>query len=179
MRIKTISIVLLTLALLAGCGQLVGQNAAPSSEQAGSTEQMFAEMMIPHHEQAHEMSALALDRTSNPEVLALAAKISSGQKQEIVLMEKWLDGHGDHSHHAGHTMNGMLTQAELDALRAATGPEFEKLFLEGMIKHHEGALEMLSMLEDSKFPEALELKKQIEEVQKAEIEQMKELLGNY
>jgi uncharacterized protein (DUF305 family) len=94
-------------------------------------------------------------------------------------MQGWLDGHGGHSDHAGHTMDGMLTEAQLAELSAATGTEFEKLFLEGMIQHHEGALAMLSMIEDSKFPEAIELKKQIESAQKAEIAQMKELLSRY
>ncbi|MFM2019535.1 MAG: hypothetical protein RL718_116 [Actinomycetota bacterium] len=179
MKAKFITLSALALLLLAGCGQILGQSAAPQDAQAGSSEQMFAEMMIPHHEQALEMSELAPSRTDNPEVLAIAEKIRSGQEPEILLMQGWLDGHGGHSDHAGHTMDGMLTEAQLAELSAATGTEFEKLFLEGMIQHHEGALAMLSMIEDSKFPEAIELKKQIETAQKAEIAQMKELLSRY
>ena len=140
---------------------------------------MFAEMMIPHHEQALEMAELAPNRTETQEVLAIAEKIRSGQEPEILLMEGWLDSHGGHSDHAGHTMDGMLTEAQLERLRAASGAEFDKLFLQGMIQHHEGALDMLSMIEDTKFPEAIELKKQIETAQRAEIAQMKELLSGY
>ena len=179
MKTKAISLAAIALLLLAGCGQILGENSAPTSAEAGSNEQMFAQMMIPHHEQALEMSKLVPSRTENPEILAIAEKIRLGQEPEILLMEGWLDGHAGHGDHAGHTMDGMLTEAELDQLRAATGEEFDKLFLSGMIKHHEGALEMLSMIEDSKFEEAIELKQQIEAAQRAEIAQMKELLSSY
>ncbi len=179
MRIKTITLALFPLLLLAGCGQVLGENAAPSTAQVTSSEQMFAEMMIPHHEQALEMAELAPSRTENPKVLAIAEKIKSGQEPEILLMEGWLDGHGGHSDHAGHTMDGMLTETQIEELRASSGAEFDKLFLQGMIQHHEGALEMLSMIEESKFPEAIALKKQIETAQKAEIAEMRELLSSY
>ena len=179
MKIKTITLAAISLLLLAGCSQIVGQTAEPSAEKAGSSEQMFAEMMIPHHEQALEMAELVPSRTENPDILAIAEKIRSGQEPEILTMQGWLDGHAGHGDHAGHTMDGMLTETQLEELRAASGAEFDKLFLEGMIQHHEGALAMLSMIEESKFSEAVELKEQIESAQKAEIAQMKELLSGY
>ncbi|MGA0877056.1 MAG: DUF305 domain-containing protein, partial [Candidatus Nanopelagicaceae bacterium] len=91
------------------------------------------------------------------------------------LMKSWpgvdLDGH------AGHTMMGMLDENELEMLRVTTGADFDRLFLEGMIKHHEGAIDMAEMINDSKNPEVAKLGKAIIESQSSEIAAMKALLG--
>lgn len=139
---------------------------------------MFAQMMIPHHEQAIEMSTLAETRAENPEVKALAAKIKAAQAPEIEIMKGWLTKAGA-STHMGHTMgmDGMLSEAEMQALRNATGKEFDRLFLEGMIAHHEGAVEMTSMVTGSKNADAHELGHSIDDSQTDEIAFMKELLG--
>jgi hypothetical protein len=139
---------------------------------------MFAQMMIPHHEQAIEMSTLAETRAENPEVKALAAKIKAAQAPEIEIMKGWLTKAGA-STHMGHTMgmDGMLSEAEMQALRNATGQEFDRLFLEGMIAHHEGAVEMTSMVTGSKNADAHELGHSIDDSQTDEIAFMKELLG--
>jgi uncharacterized protein (DUF305 family) len=178
MRTKSMLLASLVM-LLAGCGQLFGPNAPAVDEAIGEKEQMFAQMMIPHHEQALEMADLVPSRTDNQEIVALAEKIRAGQDPEIKVMESWLGAHAGHGEHAGHTMDGMLTEAEMAALAATSGVEFEKLFLEGMIKHHEGALEMLSMLDGTTSYDAQKLKEQIDAAQRAEIAQMKELLANY
>lgn len=137
---------------------------------------MFAEMMIPHHEQAIVMSDIALTNTTNPEILKLAQEIKDAQAPEIAQMKSW-DG-VDASTHMGHTMMGMLEEQEIANLRAATGKEFDRLFLEGMIKHHEGAIDMAEMIDDSKNSEVAELGKAIIATQTAEIKYMQSLLAN-
>ncbi len=139
---------------------------------------MFAQMMIPHHEQAIEMSDLALQNSTNPEIRDLATKIKGEQAPEIELMESWTDSHmGSHmDSHAGHMMDGMLSEEEMDELKSARGVEFDRLFLEGMIKHHEGAIDMADDVDDSKNPDVAKLAQSILITQRAEIELMKELL---
>lgn len=178
MKTKSSSLAITALLLLVGCAPAMNS----STDQAMSPdEQMFAQMMVPHHEQAIQMSELAPSRTETAEVLALAEKIKLGQEPEIELMESWLgEGHSHDNSHAGHGgMDGMLTGEEMAALEAASGLEFDKLFLEGMIKHHEGAIEMLDLLDSSENSRVVELRDQIEAVQMAEIAQMRELLSSY
>lgn len=116
---------------------------------------MFMQMMIPHHGQALVMSDLAPDRAQDRRVLLLAERIAAGQGPEINVMAQWLaerdlevprvdDDHMDFDHGAhGHSsMAGMLTESQLDKLADAEGTEFDRLFLEYMIGHHEGALTM-------------------------------------
>lgn len=138
-----------------------------------STDLMFAEMMIPHHQQALVMSEFALTRSTNPEVLALAKEISAAQEPEIEQMKSW-GATGEM--HAGHQMDGMLSDDELAALEAASGVEFDRLFLEGMIKHHQGAIDMAQMVLSSENAEARTLGENIVATQQAEIERMQELL---
>lgn len=161
-------LLLVMLAVLTAC-------ASSSKESQYSTQDiMFAEMMIPHHEQAIVMSDLALSNSSNPEILKLAREIKAAQAPEIEQMKNW-DG-VDASMHMGHTMMGMLDEDEINNLKAVTGKEFDRLFLEGMIKHHEGAIDMAEMIDDSKNAEVAALGKAIISTQKAEIELMKSML---
>ncbi len=154
---------------LAGCAT-GGENTKDYS----SNDLMFAAMMVPHHEQAIVMSDLALKNSSNPEVIMLATEIKNAQAPEIEQMKSW--GDLEMGSHAGHGMSGMLSDRELQELESATGADFDRLFLEGMIKHHEGAIEMAVMVTDSQNQEVSALAKQIIKAQKAEIELMKELL---
>jgi uncharacterized protein (DUF305 family) len=135
---------------------------------------MFAQMMIPHHEQAIEMSDLALQNSNNAEIRDLATKIRGEQAPEIELMKSWSDSHM--GSHMGHMMNGMLSDDEIRELEKARGLAFDRLFLEGMIKHHEGAIDMAEDVEDSTNNEVGKLAKSIISTQGAEIEYMKELL---
>lgn len=138
---------------------------------------MFAQMMIPHHQQAIVMSDLALKISTNPEVLALAKQIKAAQAPEIEQMKAWLKAAGTSLMGAhGMAMEGMLTDSELRALNSATGSSFDKLFLQGMIGHHEGALTMVSMIIDSDNAEARDLAKAIQTSQSAEITTMKAIL---
>jgi uncharacterized protein (DUF305 family) len=113
----------------------------------------FMQRMIVHHAQALEMTALLSSRTSRADMRLLARRIELSQADEISWMERWLEVRGQsepnsHSHHAsgGNLMPGMLTADEMTRLAAATGNEFDRLFLESMIKHHEGALIMVNDL---------------------------------
>lgn len=140
-------------------------------------ELMFAQMMIPHHSQAVTMSELALANSSNTEVLALATAIRDAQAPEIAQMQSWLDQSDYSGTHAGHMdMGGMLSDEELAELSTAKGSAFDRLFLEGMIAHHEGAIDMLSMIENSTNSEVKKLYDDILTSQSAEIEAMKALL---
>ena len=137
---------------------------------------MFAAMMIPHHEQAIQMSELALLNSTNPEILALASEIKAAQGPEIEQMKSW--GSSMMGSHAGHMMDeGMLSDDEMAQLKDTKGAEFDRLFLEGMIKHHQGAIEMADMIIDSANEEAALLGKNIVESQSAEIERMRQLLS--
>ena len=161
-------VILLFLALLiTGC-------ASESNSGYSSQDIMFAETMIPHHQQAIEMSDLALKNSTNPEVLALAQQIKDAQSPEIEQMKSW---GASSMAHMGHMMDGMLSDEEMSDLAAATGSRFDKLFLEGMIKHHEGAIDMAEMVIDSKNSEVAALAKAIIEAQRKEISKMKELLS--
>lgn len=175
------SLIVLPLALvLSACASLSPNVTISQDTGLSANDVMFAQMMIPHHQQAIEMAQLVPDRTDNAEINALAEQIIAAQDPEISLMQSWIDEFGDAgSNHAGHSMGGMLTESELEALRATSGVEFEKLFLEGMIQHHEGAIDMADMLSGSNYPAAQSLRAEIIETQTAEIELMKQLLENY
>ena len=163
--------------LLAIIGALVLSGCATSS-QSGSEysadDIAFAEMMIPHHEQAIEMSEIALLNTTNPEVLQLAQEIKDAQSPEIELMKSWAGVKV--SMHLGHMMDGMLSEGELNDLRKAKGQEFDRLFLQGMIKHHEGAIKMAQAVATSANKDVADLSASIINAQQLEISAMKELL---
>lgn len=146
----------------------------------------FAQGMIPHHRQALVMADLAPSRAASPQVTALAAEIRAAQDPEIAQMTAWLtawnqpqpaaDAHeGDHSGHS--SMAGMASPDQLAALEAATGEEFDRLFLELMIAHHEGALQMAEPLRSSTVAEVAELAEAVVAGQTAEIAEMKALLA--
>src|SRR3984885_3146051 len=122
----------------------------------------FKQGMIMHHAQAVEMTALIPSHTENKDLRSLGARISSSQSDEIKLMRRWLAARGepvsvampgmpdmDKSGQSMPLMPGMLTPEQMDALRNARGAEFDKLFLLGMIQHHNGALIMVKDLFDS------------------------------
>ena len=123
------------------------------------------------------MSDLALKNSTNPEILALAKKIKSAQAPEIEQMKSWLAKAGTSlmGNH-GMSMDGMLSENEIDQLAKRSGIEFDLLFLAGMIGHHEGALTMVSMLDTTKNGEAKQLAENIRVSQTAEIAAMKKLL---
>ena len=113
----------------------------------------FMQGMIGHHQQALEMAALVYTNSTSEDMKLLAKRIEVSQLDEIGMMKGWLTARGEalpdeHAHHAGDAalMPGMLTQADMARLATAKGKEFDRLFLEGMIKHHQGALTMVKEL---------------------------------
>lgn len=150
----------------------------------------FAQEMIPHHEQATEMAALAQDRTTNPEILDIASRIEAAQDPEIETMTTWLkewgvpedstNEHSEMNHGQGSesSMPGMMSEDDMTALEDATGVEFDQMFLTMMIEHHEGAIIMAKTEIDSGTnPDAIALAEQIEAAQTAEIAEMEALLA--
>ena len=168
---KRLFLVLISALLLSGCATSTQSNSDFSSEDIA-----FAEQMIPHHEQAIEMSEIALLNTTNPEVLKIAQEIKDAQFPEIQIMKSWTGVKA--STHAGHMMDGMLSEGELSDLRKATGRDFDVLFLQGMIKHHEGAIAMAQDVATSKNKDVANLSASIIAAQKLEIDTMKALLLN-
>jgi uncharacterized protein (DUF305 family) len=148
-----------------------------SSTEYSADEIMFAQMMIPHHEQAVTMSDLALMNTTNAEVRALATAIRDAQGPEIMQMQGWLGDKGGHEAHSHDMeMGGMLTAEELETLASLKGEAFDQFFLASMVAHHEGALDMVDMINDSTNSEVKTLAANIVKSQSAEIEAMKALL---
>ncbi len=185
--------------VLAACGGDAGtsqgtdtaSSASPSSAasaQFNKADVQFASDMIVHHRGAIDMAELAGDRAAMPEVKSLAAQIKKAQQPEIDTMSGWLQSWGEDvpaaddggmHHDAGHAadMPGMMTEQETTALTDARGAAFDRMFLEMMIKHHEGAIDMSEgeQLEGDNA-EAIALAKKIVADQRAEIATMQDLL---
>lgn len=180
------------LALLAGCG---GSSVADVAEKAvdaakdaigfNDSDVMFSQMMIPHHEQAIEMSDIALDPTvgASEVVKSLATRIKGAQDPEINTMKGFLTSWKmsltmDTSMDHGEMMSGMLSAEEITNLSTLRGTEFDRAWITGMIAHHEGAIEMAAdVLKDGKNTAVRTLANTITSGQDAEITEMKRLLG--
>ena len=166
----------------------------------------FLHAMIPHHQQALEMAALAKDRTNRKELLDAAGRIDASQKDEIEFMRGWLEERsetaptagaaaehtahagapaapapgGEHGAHGAFEMKGMATPEQMASLAAANATEFDRLFLELMMKHHQGAVEMVTKLTEQPGaayePALFEFTRDVTSEQNAEIERMNVLL---
>jgi uncharacterized protein (DUF305 family) len=149
----------------------------------------FMTGMIVHHAQAVVMTALVPERTQNPTIRLLARRIAASQEDEMALMTRWLTARGEavpgeHAHH-GHAdhvhMPGMLSDEQLAQLAGARNAEFDRLFLEFMIQHHEGALVMVEQLFASETGgqdvEIFNFASHVDSDQRMEIGRMRALLG--
>lgn len=167
-----------------GPGGMTTQTSEPGAD-FNAADEMFLAMMIPHHQQAIEMADILLDKSGIPdEVTELAQKIKDAQGPEIETMRSWLEewnvdydedsmggmggmGHGD----------GMMSDGDMTALQDASGAEAARLFLEQMIVHHEGAIDMGEMaLRGAQNPDVIALINKIIADQTAEIATMRDLL---
>jgi uncharacterized protein (DUF305 family) len=159
-------------------------NSIPESADFNDADVMFAQMMIPHHEQAIEMSDIALDPNTGASaaIIALATQIKGAQDPEISQMKNLLTTWGmptdmgsmDHSS----MMDGMLSLEEMNTLGQLKGAEFDKAWAKGMIAHHEGAIEMANdVLANGKNSEILALANAVVSGQSTEIETLKPLAG--
>jgi uncharacterized protein (DUF305 family) len=144
-----------------------------------SADILFLQMMIPHHQQAIGMSEIAINKSKDQELLSLAKRITTSQGAEIIKMKAWLDqaGAGTEMGAMGHSMSGMLSESDLAELKNSVGTKFDTLWLEGMIGHHDGAIDMTSMIDDAKNKEIKAFGLQIIADQSAEITQMKAMLS--
>ena len=134
---------------------------------------MFMNMMIIHHDQAIEMAELAENRTENENILELSQNISQAQTSENQKMSEWLREAGFNRPTRGHRMAGMATQQEMNELRQSEGQEFDLLFSELMIEHHEGGIEMArAEVQNGKSEKVVELAQEMIDVQQEEVEKM-------
>ena len=148
----------------------------------------FMQDMIPHHHQALEMAALVADRTNRQELIDVAGRINSSQKDEIEFMQRWLRERGEQvpvptahdAMHTTHKMAGMATPEQMAELAAANGTDFDRLFLTLMITHHEGAVtmveELLKQPGAAYDPVLFEFVNDVTNSQSTEIERMNVLL---
>jgi uncharacterized protein (DUF305 family) len=170
----------------------------PTLSPASSADVQFMQHMIMHHAQAVEMTALIESHTKNKELRTLGERISRSQSDEIKFMKRWLTARGDPVSpdmssmdmpgmdmpaHKGQQMMmpGMLTPQQMDALRKAKDAEFDRLFLTGMIQHHNGALVMVKELFDTagagQDAELFNFTTEVDSGQRAEIRIMQTMLG--
>lgn len=166
--------------------------AAPSSKDHNQADVAFVQQMIPHHQQAIEMSDVVLAKQSiDPRVTDLATRIKAAQGPEITQMQDWLSRWGPpmppmapSEGHAGHDMEGvsgdgmgMMSDDDMMTLNNANGVEASRLFLIGMIAHHEGAIAMAqNEIEEGQFTPAVELAQSVVTAQQQEIDTMKGIL---
>jgi len=164
-----------------------GKSSASSTKETAehnAADVTFAQEMIPHHAQAITMAKMAATQAADPKVKDLAKRIEGAQDPEIKTMSGWLKAWGEDvpatdmggMNHG--SMPGMMSASEMAALEKAAGAEFDKMFLQMMIRHHEGAIEMAKTEQSSgKSTDAKKLAGEIEKAQTAEITEMQGLLG--
>lgn len=200
-KLVALLIALATTFALVACGNDDNQGAPNASgdaiaedEEFNQADVEFATEMIQHHAQALSMVDLITDRTVSAELSALAEQIRMAQGPEIETMVDWLqdwsqpvpetvrdhaNAHGDGKVEMQSDMPGMMSAEDMDALAATQGVEFERMWLEMMIEHHEGAVEMATTEKgDGEYVGAIELATAIIGTQDAEIEQMKGMLDS-
>jgi uncharacterized protein (DUF305 family) len=193
-KLMTLSATTIAAIVLAGCATGPGSsgtsmsgmdhgNSHSASAPAAATDHnaadvTFAQMMIPHHAQAVEMSDMILTKQDIPaEVISLATKIKTAQGPEIEQMTAWLKSWNEPTNMpSGHSMEGMMGEEDMKKLAAAQGTEAAKLFLGQMIVHHEGAVTMAKTETTAgKNADAVSLSEAIMTAQEAEIQEMQKL----
>lgn len=191
MRKTLVAVALLVTAglTLTACGEGTDSGATnnDSFSAFNGADATFAQQMIPHHEQAVAMAQLAQGRASSEEVLSLAEDIKAAQGPEIDTLQGWLEmwgeevpssgmEHGDMGHGSGGAMPGMMDEEQMSDLMAASGADWDQMFLAMMTEHHEGAIEMAEVeVDQGENPDAVALAKKIISDQQAEITQMRQL----
>lgn len=186
---RTVSVMRRTLLLfaalaVAGCSGSAANTSqsAASSDSHNVSDVEFVQGMIPHHEQAVQMADMVVAGAVSAELAALADQVRAAQQPEIDMMMSWLAGWGlERDPHAGHMMgseHGMMSDDDMAALDAAKGAEFERMWLDMMIKHHEGAVAMANdVLAAGVDPRVAALAEALVEAQTAEIALMRQMLA--
>ncbi len=164
-----------------------GSSASSSSAASAHNDQdvMFAQMMLPHHEQAVEMSDVLLAKGDgvDPDVATLAKQIKAEQGPEITQLTSCLQGWGEHTESerpgSGHSMSGMMSDSDMTDLDQASAKDAGKLFLQQMLQHHEGAVDMArSEVDKGKNTDAVAMAKSIVSSQTEQITQMNDMLAS-
>ncbi|MFI7526466.1 DUF305 domain-containing protein [Nocardia salmonicida] len=156
---------------------------AAASTDFNDVDVSFLQMMYPHHAQAVEMAKMVPSHTQNQQLIALAAQVEKAQAPEMQQITDLLAGFGEPAPsategHGGHDMPGMMTDAQMSALRAANGADFDRQWLEMMIAHHEGAVGMAQTeLNGGVNPPSRQLATKITADQEAEIATMRDMLA--
>jgi len=161
-----------------GSGHMGHGSSSSSNANYTGADIMFLQMMIPHHQQAIDISNLAMKASQDAELKELAKIIARDQAAEIKQMKAWLTD-AVASEDMGHSMDGMggmLNDDELAALSAATGKEFDVLWLKGMTEHHDGAIHMTQMIEDAQNVDIKAFGTKVIKDQSEQIAQMKKML---
>ncbi|KRE52974.1 DUF305 domain-containing protein [Phycicoccus sp. Soil748] len=129
-----------------GMSAMTGMGSTPTGSRSSgaASDVMFAQMMVPHHQQAIEMADVAESKAQSPQLKKLAANIKAAQGPEISTMNAWLKQWGAPATAGGmdHGTDGMMTDADMSKLRRASGAEFDRMWLTMMIAHHQGAVTM-------------------------------------
>ncbi len=172
---------------LAGCGGNGTNSSGDSSVTHNQQDVTFATDMVPHHLQAVQMAEMAQTQASSPAVKTLADQIEAAQGPEIDTMSGWLKSWGEDvpdgsmggmDMGSGDSMPGMMSDQVMSDLGAAAGDTFDQMWLESMIAHHEGAVQMADTeIADGKDPDAIALATSIKAAQTTEIATMKKLLA--
>ena len=182
MRIITLVATVVMTAVVSSCGESSPAPAAQSAEH-NATDVTFAQKMIPHHQQALDMSAMVPSRTTNRELIIMAKQIALDQQAQIETLQELLQRWGEpagpgHAGHDGMGMDGMVDAATMAKLPTLKGAEFDDLWLRSMISHHQGAVAMAEPeIAQGENPTAVKLAKIIVKWQQFEIGQMHAMLG--
>lgn len=158
-----------------GMHEMMESDEKQASMTLSGADVMFLQMMIPHHQQAVDISNIALAKSRDSELIALATNIRDGQSAEIIQMKAWLNAASEDlemGHSMGDSMGGMLTEVELSDLDAATGNLFDLLWLKAMTNHHDGALHMTTMIKDASNADIKLFGENVVTAQTAQIKQM-------
>ena len=172
----------LSVVVIAACGDDGGSSTASAAGQFNDADVTFTQGMIPHHEQAIEMSELALDPKAGAsgKTKDVATRIKQAQDPEIKMMRGWLQVWAKSemaADMAGHDMAGMMSTTEMTALAKLTGTQFDRSWAEMMIKHHQGAIEMANTVKSSgKNSEVRKVADQIVATQTVEITELQALI---
>jgi uncharacterized protein (DUF305 family) len=184
MRLTAVLVVLACAVVVGSCGS----KRDPSTEH-NAVDVSFAQNMIPHHQQAVDMSAIVPGKTMNRKLIVLAKEISSDQQAEIEMLQDLLgqwgepvapghDGHGGHHEHGGVAIEGMVDAATMDTLRSLTDTAFDELWLRSMIRHHQGAIAMARPeIANGVNPKAVRMANIIVEWQQYEVARMTSMLS--
>jgi uncharacterized protein (DUF305 family) len=182
MRITVLIAAVIVTAAVSSCGESAPTPDALAAKH-NAADVTFAQKMIPHHQQALDMSAMVPSRTTNRKLIVMAKHIALDQQAQIETLQGLLQQWGepavsDHMEHGGMGMDGMVDAATMDKLPTLNGADFDELWLRSMISHHQGAVAMAEPeVAHGENPTAVKMAKIIVKWQHFEIGQMHAMLG--